>query len=107
MEVKWRGIAHQQADEIRYLPMPTGMDSMAQDESSDLEKAVAEKDKAIELLRNELRQALQLALVHEEDLVTRSNATLRRNEELQKLATAAHETNQLLMTQVHILRRAR
>ncbi|RLO02761.1 hypothetical protein DYB28_000094 [Aphanomyces astaci] len=70
MEVKWRGIAHQQADEIRYLPMPTGMDSMAQDESSDLEKAVAEKDKAIELLRNELRQALQLALVHEEDLAT-------------------------------------
>ncbi|ETV80271.1 hypothetical protein, variant 1 [Aphanomyces astaci] len=89
MEVKWRGIAHQQADEIR-----------------DLKKAVAEKDKAIELLRNGLRQALQLALVHEEDLVTRSNATLRRNEELQKLATAAHETNQLLMTQVHILRRA-
>ncbi|ETW09606.1 hypothetical protein, variant [Aphanomyces invadans] len=87
MDMKWRDIARTLADEIRQL-----------------KKVVADKDTVVEQLRQELRHTHQLALAHEEDLVTRSNATLRRNEELQKLSASAHETNQMLMAQVQTLR---
>ncbi|KAF0685451.1 Aste57867_22665 [Aphanomyces stellatus] len=89
MDLKWRDVARRQDGEIR-----------------ELKKSAAEKDAMLATLRHELRQALHVTLVHEEELVTRSNATLRRNEELSRLLAAAHDTNQLLMAQVHALRAA-
>jgi hypothetical protein len=67
-----------------------------------LKKAMALQDEAVAALRHEVRQTLQLAMVQEDEIVERSQATMRRNKELQMLLQTAHENNQVLMKQVHV-----